>query len=344
MFHHGDGDGNCGGDGCGAGNGCGHGGGNCWASSDITRVRRAASTGVAAGSTCGLLGHWRCSLPVAAGYACTGTQPSGQAVAQPSAQSCAGRPAATSKRDTRTWAIKQTRLAGRTVRAGGSGLCGDPGCGDGHGHGHGQGTGCGFCGGKGCSHCLAGLGSHLHGKLASLTAGVPQAEDELVPRGRRAGSLDARVCTLHRHDPFAPRFLRLCAHESQRLMSEGRASSRGRLTGRSSVAKPWSVDRVVPRRPLWFDQARARPECRALSELMCHSGYVERELRRRAHGTPIPDGCHVVGNEAARPPAAARRRWPASASRGSGLYSRALRPGPSLRSRSSPTSPSAAGC
>jgi hypothetical protein len=40
------------------------------------------------------------------------------------------------------------------------GDCGDPGCGPGHGKGH----GCSFCGGKGCSHCLAGL----HGRLAGL--------------------------------------------------------------------------------------------------------------------------------------------------------------------------------
>ena len=51
--------------------------------------------------------------------------------------------------------------------------CGDPGCGISTRHSHGKGKhgggygdpGCGFCGGKGCSHCLSGL----HGKLSSLT-------------------------------------------------------------------------------------------------------------------------------------------------------------------------------
>ena len=41
-----------------------------------------------------------------------------------------------------------------------------PGCGSCGGNGLGK--GCGFCGGKGCSNCLSGLGSGLHGKLASL--------------------------------------------------------------------------------------------------------------------------------------------------------------------------------
>ena len=61
---------------------------------------------------------------------------------------------------------------------GGSGSCGDPGCGIGYAHGHGNGagtSGCGFCGGKGCRHCLGAGGGHLsmiHGKLASLVAGL----------------------------------------------------------------------------------------------------------------------------------------------------------------------------
>ena len=42
----------------------------------------------------------------------------------------------------------------------------------GSGHGHGGGTGCGLCGGRGCSNCLSGLKSGLHGKLASLAGAL----------------------------------------------------------------------------------------------------------------------------------------------------------------------------
>ena len=84
----------------------------------------------------------------------------------------AGRPAARSAASTRILAIR---------RPFGFRLCGDPGCGIGYAHGHGNGNGdgnggCGFCGGKGCKHCLGkgGHGSMIHGKLASLVAGLHQ--------------------------------------------------------------------------------------------------------------------------------------------------------------------------
>jgi hypothetical protein len=157
MFHHGKGDGNCDGNGCGHGHGSGlfghHGGAGCGVS------------GCGGGMSCGLLGHHGQNGGGPAGYACTGTVPTAQAVAHPSVQSICGDPGC--------------NVSGRHKHlghgcGGSSGLCGDPGCGGGHGHGfgHGHGTGCGFCGGKGCGHCLKGLGSALHSKLTSAVAGV----------------------------------------------------------------------------------------------------------------------------------------------------------------------------
>ncbi len=166
LFHHGDGDGNCGGAGCGAGNGCGHGGGNCKGLFGHHAGSPCGVDGCGGGMTCGLLGHGGLAAG-GAGYACTGTQPSAQVVTQPSAQSVCGQTGCNVKSRHSHLGHKAKAACGPCGPAGGSGLCGDPGCGGGHGHG--QGTGCGLCGGKGCSNCLAGLGSHLHGKLASLT-------------------------------------------------------------------------------------------------------------------------------------------------------------------------------
>jgi hypothetical protein len=168
-LHHGQGDGDgcghggCGGDGHGCGGVFGHkGGSDCGVS------------GCFGGMSCGLLGHQKhggsgsvdCN-DGAAGYATTIGGPSGQAGPIPSSQS----------------ACEQTgcNIGGRHSHLGktGCGLCGGGGCGscraDGHGLGNGQG-GCPFCGGKGCGHCLggkgAGLGSLVHGKLASLAGGL----------------------------------------------------------------------------------------------------------------------------------------------------------------------------
>ena len=137
LFHHGDKDGHG-----GSGFGHGHGHGN---SSDVIDDGYA---GIGHGYP-GSIDHGYPGGPVV-GTAVVGpgdgphplVAPTGQSVAYPSVQS----------------------------------MCGDPGCGIkskhshfGHsGHGRGHGTGCGLCGGNGCKHCLSGLGSALHGKLASL--------------------------------------------------------------------------------------------------------------------------------------------------------------------------------
>jgi len=179
LFHHGNGDGHCDGDGCGHGSGlfAHQGGAPC------------GVAGCGGGIGCGLLGHHGQAFGSVghgsgeAGYACTQPQPTAQAVAQPSAQSVCGQPGC--KLMARHWHTGHLASAIRCGQCGGagcgaclgigaSGLCGDPGCGKTHGHG--QGTGCGFCGGKGCGHCLSGLGSglgsKLHGTLASLTGGL----------------------------------------------------------------------------------------------------------------------------------------------------------------------------
>jgi len=176
LFHHGQGDGNCGGDGCGDGNGCGHGshrgmgifGHHAGSPCDVA--------GCGGGIDCGLLGHGGYDSG-GAGYACTVAQPSGQVVAQASAQSaCAQTGCKIKSRHSHKGHPASAIDCGPYGGEGTSGLCGDAGCGRGHGHGHGQGTGCGFCGGKGCSNCLSALnsrlGSHLHGKLASLTGAL----------------------------------------------------------------------------------------------------------------------------------------------------------------------------
>ena len=79
----------------------------------------------------------------------------------------------------------------------GSGLCGDPGCGIGFGHGHGNGNGlgdgqggCGFCGGKGCSHCLGKRRTSARCCTESSRRWQPgfTTQDEVVRRPRRTGS------------------------------------------------------------------------------------------------------------------------------------------------------------
>jgi hypothetical protein len=170
LLHHGKGDGNgCGEDGCGGnGHGCGGAFGHKGASD-------CGVSGCFGGMNCGLLGHHKnaCagsteSYAGAIGYATTTGGPSAQAGPIPSAQGLCGQTGC--------------KIGGTHSHFGGSGLCGEPGCGLGNGHSHGNGLGlgngeggCSFCGGKGCSHCLAGmggLGSHLHGKLASLVGGL----------------------------------------------------------------------------------------------------------------------------------------------------------------------------
>jgi hypothetical protein len=150
LFHHGEGDGNCDSGGCGDKHGFGHGGGSS-----------CGVAGCGGGNGCKHSGH-----AGAAGYACTEVQPSYQTAIQPSAQSICGQPGCTIK-------PRHSHL-GHHASASGCGLCGGAGC-DSCGH-SGHGEGCSFCGGKGCGHCLGGSGSGhgslLHGKLASLAAGL----------------------------------------------------------------------------------------------------------------------------------------------------------------------------
>jgi hypothetical protein len=176
LFKHGHGDGNddgqCGQDGLGCGSAHGifgsHGGANC------------GVAGCFGGINCGILGHGKQGggsadcVSAAPGYATTISGPSAQTGPIPSAQAC-GQPNC-------NIGSKHSHL-GHFGDQANSGLCGDPACGVGflhrHGNGHGivdagQG-GCSFCGGRGCSHCLgkgSGLGSMVHGKLASLAAGL----------------------------------------------------------------------------------------------------------------------------------------------------------------------------
>ena len=158
-LHHGDGD----------GNGCGHGG--CGGAFGHNGGSDCGVSGCFGGMSCGLFGHHQhggggsvdCDGG-AAGYATTIAGPSSQAAPIPSSQAACGQTGC--------------NIGGRhshlgKTSCGSAGLFGDPGCGLGasHGHGHGNGDGqggCAFCGGKGCGHCL-GLGSLVHGKLASLT-------------------------------------------------------------------------------------------------------------------------------------------------------------------------------
>ena len=161
LFHHGEGDGDCGSGGCGHNHGHGHGAGSCGGSG---LACGSGIVGCDGGSGCKPSGHHG----GATGYACTQTQPSGQAVIQPSSQSICGQLGC-------KIGSHHSHL-GQIGSNGHCGLCGgaDPNCGMGHGLGHGN--GCPMCGGKGCGHCLggsgAGLGSQLHGKLASLAAAV----------------------------------------------------------------------------------------------------------------------------------------------------------------------------
>ncbi len=176
LFKHGHADGSDDGQyaGDGLGSGAGHG---------IFGSHGSSNCGVAGcfgGINCGILGHGKNGggsadcVTSAPGYATTTTGPSAQTGPIPSAQACGQ---------------TNCRLAGKHSHLGhfggqsNSGLCGDPACGVGflHRHGNGQGIvddgqgGCSFCGGRGCSHCLGksgGHGSMLHGKLASLAAGL----------------------------------------------------------------------------------------------------------------------------------------------------------------------------
>jgi hypothetical protein len=128
------------------------------------------------GMSCGIMGHKKHGggsidcIAGAAGYATTISGPSAQAGPIPSAQAACG--------------LASCKIGGKHKHFGGhsnAGLCGDPGCGIGFGHSHGAGSGmdngqggCPFCGGSGCSKCMGkgGHGSMIHGKLASLTAGL----------------------------------------------------------------------------------------------------------------------------------------------------------------------------
>jgi hypothetical protein len=126
------------------------------------------------GLNCGILGHHKKCSPAdgtcgAPGYATTTGGPSPQAAPIASGQAACGHSGCTVNG-------KHSHVFDFSGHSG-SGLCGDPACGIGHPHSHGQAfddpqSGCPYCGGKGCSHCLGkqgGLGSKLHGKLASLT-------------------------------------------------------------------------------------------------------------------------------------------------------------------------------
>ena len=165
---HGNGDGSNGDGGSGGHGGFFHNGGS-----------GCGDPGCFGGINCGLFGHhnnggFANGAPGAAGYAATIDGPSAQAAAVASPQGSCGFSGCNVYG-------KHTHLA-NFGHHGNSGFCGDPGCGIGFAHSHGNGDGngmgggqggCGFCGGKGCSHCLAGLaglGSKLHGKLASLAS------------------------------------------------------------------------------------------------------------------------------------------------------------------------------
>jgi len=164
LGHHGEGNGD--GDGCN-GPGCGHGafghngGSGC------------GEPGCFNGISCGILGHHKKNCGglddgsyAAAGFATTTTGASAQAGPIASGQLACG------QTDCNIGSKHSHLFGGHS----GSGLCGDPGCGIGFAHGHGNGNGnggCGFCGGVGCKHCLGGgIGSMIHGKLASLAGGL----------------------------------------------------------------------------------------------------------------------------------------------------------------------------
>jgi hypothetical protein len=171
LFHHGDGDGSGKfghGQGCANGS-CGNSGNGCGAGFFGHNGSSACGTpGCFGGIGCGLLGHKKASACAtgSSGYAATYPGASSQCLPQPSSQSACGQTGC--------------NIGGRHAHLGhgggkfGCGLCGGRGCNScGGGQGSGTGSGCGFCGGQGCKHCLGGgLGSMLHGKLASLAAGL----------------------------------------------------------------------------------------------------------------------------------------------------------------------------
>jgi hypothetical protein len=159
--HHGTGDG-CEGPGCGGA--FGHNGGS-----------GCGDPGCFGGISCGIMGHRKhggsADGDSGAGYATTISGPSAQTIAAPSAQALCGQAGC-------NVGGKHSHLG----NFGGHSGCGDPGCGLGFAHSHGNGNGygdgnggCSFCGGKGCKHCMGnggGHGSMIHGKLASLAAGL----------------------------------------------------------------------------------------------------------------------------------------------------------------------------
>jgi hypothetical protein len=163
LFHKGAGTGTDYSDGSGLGHSFGHGGfghGHGGYGDDGFPVG-GAGAGLPAGASAGIAGS--------AGYSTTMPLTTAQAPSGQSVQSLCGQTGC-------TLAGTHSHLGGHLNKFHG-GNCGDPNCGLGHGHGHGfghgagAGTGCSFCGGTGCSHCLSGLGSAIHGKLASI-AGV----------------------------------------------------------------------------------------------------------------------------------------------------------------------------
>jgi hypothetical protein len=174
MFHHGEGDGQ-GGGGCGIlghAKGCGCGGGFGHGDSSYVVADGAGGTGHGHPSLFhhGNGGGLPVGTAVVGGYSPgPAVVPTGQSVVQPSSQASCGQPGCGVK--------SRHSHSGQFVNTGKCGSCGGGGCGacggsgiSGHGFGHGPGTGCGACGGHGCKNCLSGLGSSLHGKLASLTS------------------------------------------------------------------------------------------------------------------------------------------------------------------------------
>jgi hypothetical protein len=119
-------------------------------------------------------------------------EPAGQAVVQPTGQSLCGLPDCKilGRHSHPNDLLNKIRC--KLCGGGGCGACGGMGIGDpcngcgglgqgcdlcggcglfrnGLGFGHG-GTGCGLCGGAGCSNCLAGVSSRVHGLLGSITS------------------------------------------------------------------------------------------------------------------------------------------------------------------------------
>ncbi len=195
LFHHGQGDGDC-------GSGThGHGGGSA-----------CGVTGCGGGNGCKHMGHHGGS----AGYACTQTPLMSPQAIQPSSQAICGQPG---------FAIgaKHSHLG----QSGGHSLCGRCGGADsglrsgpwprerkrlpilrrqGLWSLHGR--------GRGARSELA-----QQARFAGRRGWHRPAEDELVRGPRRPGSLDPGIRALHRHHAIAPRVLRLRSHESVRSLS-----------------------------------------------------------------------------------------------------------------------------